>query len=191
MRSGKGCTLCIGWDITKDITAVAFFNGFLTSLIFVAVFALLVYLAIYHAFDVPPNMYMGTVQKIGLSFLQMLGVLGIFKARGTKVFNEVMNRPAEVVGGSISSLLPVKCFLQSQMNGPFFINMALPVILPIIAALILVSTAFVEKYWVRARRKKKKAPTYKGKFNLPRFIARCRALRNPMTEDDTKVRPSH
>ena len=64
----------------------------------------------------------------------MLGVLGIFKAKGTDVFNEVASRPAEVVGGSFTSLLPIKCALNSQIYGPFLITMLLPFVLLIVAA---------------------------------------------------------
>ena len=47
----------------------------------------------------------------------MLGVLGIFKAKGTATFNEFVNRPAEIVGGSFTSVLPIKCTLGSQAYG--------------------------------------------------------------------------
>ena len=55
----------------------------------------------------------------------MLGVLGIFKAKGTATFNEIASRPAEVVGGSVTSMLPIKCALQSQIYGPFLLTMLL------------------------------------------------------------------
>ena len=47
----------------------------------------------------------------------MLGVLGIFKAKGTATFNKFVNRPAEIVGGSFTSVLPIKCTLGSQAYG--------------------------------------------------------------------------
>ena len=90
-----------------------------------ALLLFIVYLVFLHNFDVPMGSFGATVQKLGLSHLQMLGVLGIFKAKGTKVFNDVMSRPSEIVGGSVTSLLPVKCLLNSQIYGPFFINMFL------------------------------------------------------------------
>ena len=59
----------------------------------------------------------------------MVGVLGIFKARGTKVFNDVIGKASEVGGGSVTSILPIKCLLSanSDIYGSFLLNMALPV----------------------------------------------------------------
>jgi hypothetical protein len=71
------------------------------------------------SFDRLPGDYSSVVNKILISHLQMLGVLGIFKAKGTAIFNEVVNRPAEIVGGSFTSVLPIKCALGSQVYGAF------------------------------------------------------------------------
>jgi hypothetical protein len=174
MRTGHDCAFCVQPPSVNVVLAV---------LLVVGLVALIGFLAIQYDFDVPAGVYIKTVQKLGISFLQMLGMLGIFKARGTKVFNDVMSRPAEVVGGSFSSLLPVKCMINSQSYGPFFINMALPVVIPTLAAVILVPNTLVEN-WLRLRRQNAEAPAFKGKFNLPRCIAKCRCLRNPMTQTD-------
>jgi hypothetical protein len=113
----------------------------------------------------------------------MLGVLGIFKAKGTSVFNEVASRPAEIVGGSVTSMLPIKCVLESQIYGPFILTMSLPFLLITIASLLLVPRAFCEKK-LRTQRQGKEPPRFKGKMNLPRWMAFHRKLRLPMTEDD-------
>ena len=96
-----------------------------------------------------------------------------------------MSRPAEIVGGSISSLLPIKCFLNSQSYAPFIINMLLPPVVVALAALVLVPTTFVE-HALRAHRDDAgvEAPAFKGKFNIPDFLACWRVLRQPMTEGD-------
>ena len=145
---------------------------------------LTLYLAIQHNFNVPIGVFMATVQKLGLSFLQMLGVLGIFKAKGTEVFNEVMSRPSELVGGSVTSVTFVKCTLNSQAYGTFIANMILPWCVPIIALFFLIP--FVA--WSRMRmwkRNRAPIPVFRGRFGIPRVCARCRCLRVPM---DDRVR---
>jgi hypothetical protein len=147
-----------------------------------------------HSFDPYVGEFGATVQKIAFSFTQMLGVLGIFKARGTKVFNEVMARPAEVVGGSVTSMVQIKCALNSQIYGPFVLNMALPPLIIATAALLLVPKTIAE-YYVRRGRGDAAAPgappalppPFKGKYNLPRCIAGrlpCRKARKEMTDED-------
>ena len=113
----------------------------------------------------------------------MLGVLGVFKAKGTAVFNEMASRPAEIIGGSITSMLPIKCALQSQIYGPFLLTMVLPFLLIGIASLILIPKTWCEKK-LRWQRIGKESPVYKGKFNLPRWAAFHKKLRVPMTESD-------
>ena len=113
----------------------------------------------------------------------MLGVLGIFKAKGTTVFNELASRPAEVVGGSITSMLAFKCVMSSQIYGPFILTMMLPFLLIAIASLFLALRALCEKH-MRKQRQGKEAPSFKGKLNLPRWIAFHKKLRLPMTDDD-------
>jgi hypothetical protein len=113
----------------------------------------------------------------------MLGVLGIFKAKGTAVFNEVVSRPSEIIGGSLTSLLPIKCALGSQIYGTFLLNMALPVGALAVAALFMVPTALIEKC-VRRRRTADAVPTFKGAHNIPRCLAVHTVMRAPMDEDD-------
>ena len=113
----------------------------------------------------------------------MVGVLGIFKAKGTKVFNELVARPSEIIGGSLTSLLPIKCALQSQIYGTFLLNMTLPLILLVVAALIMIPTALVEKR-IREGRGARVAPVFKGVANIPRRLAFHTVMRSPMTADD-------
>jgi hypothetical protein len=113
----------------------------------------------------------------------MLGVLGIFKAKGTAVFNEAALRPAEVVGGSFTSMLPIKCALQSQIYGPFLLAMALPFLLLALAGLLLIPI-YLGKKAMRKKRVGQNAPRFKVRCNLPRCIGCCRAMRKPMTAAD-------
>ena len=114
---------------------------------------------------------------------QMLGVLGIFKAKGTAIFNEAASRPAEVVGGSVTSMLPIKCALQSQIYGPFLLTMALPFLLLSLAGLLLIPKYLGEKA-MQKKRVGQVAPRFKVRCNLPRCIGCCRAMRKPMTAAD-------
>ena len=68
---------------------------------------------------------------------QMLGVLGIFKARGTKVFNEMVGKSSQIAGGALTSLMPIKCLLGTQIYGPFLANMALPPLLGMVVMLAM------------------------------------------------------
>jgi hypothetical protein len=172
-RSGRGCAKC--WP---DWVSWPSLGGIVAALLLV-----IGYLAVHHSFAVPQGEYVATVQKIMFSHLQMLGVLGIFKARGTAVFNAVMSRPAEVIGGSFTSVLPIKCAIGSQSYGPFLLNMALPVLLLLVAAIMLIPKTMFEKL-MRKRREGKEAPAFKGKLNLPRNLAVCAKLRLPMTPAD-------
>jgi hypothetical protein len=52
-----------------------------------------------------------------------------------------------------------------------------------LAALLLVPKIYFEK-WRRSRRGGREAPLFKGKFNIPRPIAVCRVLRQPMNPGD-------
>ena len=172
-RSGSGCLLC--WP-NRD-------SWFFVGGTGLALLTGVTYLVARHTFAAKQGDYGATVQKMALSHLQMLGVLGIFKARGTKVFNDVMSRPAEVVGGSLTSVLPFKCAFKSQVYAPFIMNMLLPPAIVCIASLIMLPTALMERA-IRKCRVGKVAPKYKGKFNMPRFFAVHRALRLPMMSSD-------
>jgi hypothetical protein len=128
--------------------------------------------------------YTSSAVKLLFSHLQMLGVLGIFKAKGTAVFNSVMSRPAEVVGGSVTSALPIKCALNSQAYGTFIATMVLPLLVPSIATVFLTPMVFISRHMVK-KRNAEPIPTYSGRCGIPRVFARWRCLRVPM---DAKTR---
>jgi hypothetical protein len=173
MRSGQLCRKC---------------DSFLYNIVFVAGMAsiaigYILYVIAFQNFSSKQNDQRGVVMKIAMSFCQMLTVLGVFKARGTALFNEIVQRPASIAGGGISSALPLKCLLNSQIYGPFIVNMLLPPLALAGAALIMVPTAIVERH-IRNRRSRSKAPVFKGKFNIPRCLAVHKLMRSPMTEAD-------
>ena len=172
-RSGQGCGECWLTQLT----------WFAVSAMALALLFVIGYFVVRHSFAASQGDYSATVQKVMISHLQMLGVLGIFKARGTEVFNDVVNRPAEIIVGSFTSMLPVKCALQSQIYGPFLLNMGMPLIMLAIAAVILIPKALGERC-MRDRRKGRQAPPFKGKFNLPRRLVVLTALRDPMAAAD-------
>ena len=173
MRSGRGCTFCPKpWEIHLSFAVLV-----------LAFVAFIVYLVAQHDFDVPMGVYSAAIQRLGISHVQMLGVLGVFRAKGTKVFNEAISRPSEVVGGSFASLLPVKCLLGSQIYGPFFLNMFMPFIVLVISCVIMVPKMLIERK-LRYDRRDQPPPVFKGKLNLPRCVARCKILRASMTKKD-------
>lgn len=151
--------------------------------IVLVVLALVAYYTYLQVLNIAPREYTGTVQKMLFSHLQMLGILGIFRAKGTAVFNAVVNRPAEIIGGKITSLLPLKCAMGSQSYGPFLLNMALPLVAPLVIAALLVPMTLVQRN-AHANRKAQPMPVFKGRFGIPRALACCALLRTPMTEAD-------
>ena len=116
----------------------------------------------------------------------MLGVLGIFKAKGTAVFNEIVNRPAEIIGGSVTSITAVKCTLNSQAYGTFLMNMFAPFAILAIAALFMIPTKAIDTC-VKNRRMGKVPPTYKGVAGLPRCFTPYTCMRRSMTMSDTRA----
>ena len=170
-RSGRGCSKC--WETAANVFAVI---GLVLAIVTVVA-----YLVVQHDFAQPLGEYGGTVQKLAISHLQMLGVLGIFRARGTNVFNDVISRPAEVVGGSLTAVLPLRCALGLGYYGTFTLNMGLPWIILALAAVVLVpKTIGMRHEFERCRSAGQEAPAYKGKFGLPRCLAFFRCTRKEM-----------
>lgn len=135
MRVASICEKCYESAITWTVSVT----------IAVVVVALLVLLVAEKNFDVVDNDFSTTAVKMLFSHIQLLGVLGIFKARGTDTFNKIANRPSEIVGGSLTSLLPIKCALNSQSYGQFFLNMSMPVVLSLIVLITLFPMIFIQR----------------------------------------------
>ena len=141
------------------------------------------YYTVFEDFDAPEGDYTSSALKLLMSHFQMLGVLGIFKAKGTDVFNEVMSRPAEIVGGSITSATFVKCAFNSQAYGTFIANMLLPCLVPLIASPFLLLKVIYTRLRLR-KRNHEPIPNFRGRFGIPRFCATRKCLRVPMTPKD-------
>jgi len=96
----------------------------------------------------------GIIRRIAFSYMQMLGVLGIFKARGTAVFNEWIGKSSEIGGGSFTSMVAVKCALESQVYGPFLLNMSSPFIIAILVFVVLLPMTFCRRFQESSKRKR-------------------------------------
>ena len=96
----------------------------------------------------------GIIRRIAFSYMQMLGVLGIFKARGTKLFNEVIGQTSQVAGGALTSMLAIKCLLGTQIYGPFLVNMMLPVASALLVSLIMIPSTVMRRLQEKFLRKK-------------------------------------
>ena len=125
--------------------------------------------------------------------LQMMGALGMMKARGTDFFNEVFSRPANQASGSISSVQFLKCVSGSNVYQPFVITMAAPIVLATVAAFIMIPINAIENQ-IRKRRRLKPigdAPTrkvpfvqkyWKGVLQYEKLLGPC--AKSEMTEED-------
>ena len=117
MRSGITCRKCDAWWL--NIFVVMYMAGTYVNYIF--------YVVAFQDFASESDQR-PVVLKITMSFAQMLSVLGVFKARGTAVFNEVVQRPAKIAGGGVSSIVNLKCFLNDQLYSTFMLDMLTPLI---------------------------------------------------------------
>ena len=112
LRSGQACKECWHFVLTYMATA-GIIGGLILWLFWVVAF---------QDFGTEKGDHTGIVFKILMSFCQMLTVLGIFKARGTALFNSLLRQPAQIIGGSLTAALPLKCILKSQLYGSFVVN---------------------------------------------------------------------
>ena len=165
VRTARTCSTCR--DEWVSILIVA--------LVATGVVAGVAYIVYEHSFDVPRGAHSPVVKKILLSHIQLLGVLGVFKARGTATFNEVMQKPAEVGGGAFTSLPAFGCLLGGawQAYGVFAINMALPPLLLLVAAVLLLPTTLVltRRQAARAAAGSDAGPKWRGKWGFPNIAA--------------------
>ena len=118
MRNGQICRRC----------EAMWFNYVFVGVLAVGALVYIFYVIAFQDFSSMAGDQRPVVIKVFMSFCQMLTVLAIFKARGTALFNEIMQRPAEIAGGGISSAIQLKCAIGSQFYGSFMMNMALPFI---------------------------------------------------------------
>ena len=93
----------------------------------------------------------GVTFKLLMGYNQFLGILGVFKAKGTAVFREIVQWPASFGGGGITSMLFVKCALKSQIYGPFWMTMLAPFVASLLALVFLFPTTKFERWRERLR----------------------------------------
>jgi hypothetical protein len=153
MRSGQICRKC---------------DSFATNVIFVTAMAVIavayiLYVIAFQDFASTENDQRGVVIKIAMSFCQMLAVLGVFKARGTVLFNELVQRPASIAGGGISSVLQLKCLMNSQIYGTFMLSMMTPIIACTLTAILIGPVWFIKRVqeMLRASYPPRRAPIEK------------------------------
>ena len=185
MPDGEKCSRCWAQWITILVS----------SGIFVALVVVLVYVLGFHNLNLKVGDHSVVYQKLILSNLQMIGALGMFKARGTAQFNTIVSRPAAAAGGSVSGAFFVKCIYGSAVYLPFVINMASPIVAIMLSAIIMLPVTAV----CRCRRKKLREqvlgdpPTLKWpiitklspfflQYPPPVFFTKCS---KKMTERDT------
>ena len=135
IRNGYTCEKCRD---AKD-------NYLIASALIVAILVIVTYTAAWRSTRQHAGEYGAIFRRIAFSYVQMVGVLGIFKARGTAVFNEAIGKTSQIAGGSLTSMLAIKCILRTQVYGSFLINMMAPPIVAVLIGIVLIPTTLVKR----------------------------------------------
>ncbi|RYG57457.1 hypothetical protein EON66_00340 [archaeon] len=131
MRLGEKCVGCPNKGT----------NVFIMFLLSFALVFVLVYLVLLRKANTADTT--SIIMRIALTYIQALGSLGIYKARGTETFRRAMGL-AESVGASLFALGPVSCLLRPS----FYFQFAVMLTLPFLAA---VSGAILRAIYIAAR----------------------------------------
>jgi hypothetical protein len=156
-RNGYVCSKCL--TVREDIIIL--------SVTFIVVMVIIIYVAACHSTNRRLGENGSIIRRIAYSYVQMLGMLGIFKARGTKIFYEAIGKASETVGGGLMLALPMKCLLESQIYGSFVFQNLLPLFAFIIVAVVMIPTKIWRRMMIK-RSIQKDAKLY-GRFK--RFAA--------------------
>ena len=171
IRSNDVCARCPPLGVS--VVAVLFIGAFLLgSMVYYVGFQS------YDAGDASDNT--GVTLKLLMSFNQMLSILGIFKARGTAAFRQVVTWPTSILGGGVTSMLFLKCWLGSPLYAPFLMAM----VLPFVAFVATVLLSLPKWHFERAREAEHRAagldappPANKAKlYVLELASTRCAVL---------------
>ena len=155
--------LCGGCDMEKDYLRNGYKcdkcrsageNVIVVLIIVGIILVLIVYTAAWRSTRQRQGEYGGIYRRIAFSYVQMVGVLGLFKARGTKVFNEAVGESSQILGGGLTSMLPIKCLLRTQVYGPYIINMIAPPVIAAVVVLVLIPTVLVRRKQESFQRRK-------------------------------------
>ena len=175
-KSGYYGPLCGGCDKSRGYYRNSFVcekcrsnsdNWTVVAVLAVAAFFVVVYVSAFHRTKRDIGENGSIVRRIAYSYVQSLGVLGIFKARGTKVFYETVGKTSQAVGGSLTSMLAIKCLLQSQIYGTFLFTMALPFVAFVMVCFIL----FPWTLWKRHKNNQKRKKDFKRLIRRRSFVA--------------------
>ena len=172
-RSGYVCAKC-----SSTATNILVVAALMIGIVIVAV-----YVSGYRRLDRRVDEYGGILRRLAFSYIQMLGVLGIFKARGTKHFHETVSESSQVAGGSLTAMISIKCLLNSQSYGPFLLNMALPILLSILTGLVMFPTTLVKKCLAaRQRASDVEMAERRERVSSGRLIPSCAPLHEPIVD---------
>ena len=144
MRNGNKCDKCRPWYVSILVLVG----------LGVALLAGLFYILGFHNLATKPDDHSIVYQKSLFSFLQMVGALGVLKAKGTETFQEFFVQPATEASGTWSSSVTIKCLYGSAIYFGFLINMLLPIVISVIAAVMVAPMSYV---FNKQRDKKRKA----------------------------------
>ena len=142
MREGNKCTECLPlWQSILLLSGLG-----------VAGFGFLFYILGFHNLTAKPFDHAVVYQKSLFSFFQMVGALGVLKAKGTAAFQQYITGPSTTMGGSFSRQTFLKCLYGSAVYFGFLINMLSPIVIALVAALMMIPLSYVLNKLRTARR---------------------------------------
>ena len=179
VRSGRVCSRCQSKA----------FNAILVAGIVAILGIVLVYTTAFRKLSRRAGEYGGVIRRLAFSYLQMLGVLGVFKARGTRLYNEIVGETSEVAGGGVAKIHAISC-LSMQTLGPgalvyaqFLIQMLLPVAAACFVAIVLIPTYLVSRGIDRRRKAKR---LHLVEFSSAELAALTAPSRKPQLDVDSR-----
>ncbi|RYE99726.1 MAG: hypothetical protein EOO41_00635 [Methanobacteriota archaeon] len=164
--SGPLCGVCdasVGY-VQQGAACIACPSEAVSMLVLVllvaAILGLLVYVTVFKRAD--PTNQTAVLFRITVTYFQMLGSLGIFKARGTSTFRQLLG-VADTVSTSLFASAPVACLLRPSFYAQFSAMMALPLIAVLLGVLIkavftMLQTRSCAKLWQYVVRREFMAP---------------------------------
>ena len=136
IRNGDGCVECF-----PTVVSV-----FLTLGLSLGLLGLMFYYVVIQTLDAGDQRdETGVTVKLLMGYNQMLGILGVFKAKGTAAFRNIVQWPANVGGGGVTSMMFVKCALLSQIYAPFWLTLVAPFVASAVAVLFLIPKWIYER----------------------------------------------
>lgn len=122
-RQGPKCIPC--WSTAANIAILA-----IGGTLFLAVMTHFVVRRKFDSQEQAPIAF-----RIGLNYVQALGALGIYKARGTETFRLVFGF-AETVGASFFAASPLQCLFRPSFFARYYTSLVAPLLAAVIAILV-------------------------------------------------------